>query len=134
MAVRRMLQAEGVTEGTMRTAGRPVIVNSPRGHGGDRSSAVATSVLPAPRQGIPLAVLIKSLTENDGSVNASITTAGASESRDDVQIHGQDEWAEFCNDPTTKALAKVANQRGWSTVPLFPLERPGVFKTKDQES
>lgn len=119
MTVRRILQAEGVTEGTMRTAGRPVIVNPPRDHSGDRSSAVATSVVPAlPRQGIPLAVLIKSLTENDGSVNGSITTS------DDAQIHDQDRWAAFCNDPTTKALAKVAERRGWSTVPLFPLERP----------
>lgn len=120
MAVRRMLREEGVTEGTMRNVARPLVAATPGSHaGGTRPSAMFGGVVPSARrrQGIPLAALIDSLTQNGGAgADGLATDVGVSEASD---ARGQRAYADSHDGPTARAMAMVAEKRGWYTVPLF---------------
>ena len=102
----------------MRTAARPTVAIAPGSHGENRSSDASSTVGPSARKGIPLAVLINSLARS-GSVGADgITNDG------DVRgASGHSISVSFQDDPAARAMARVAERRGWSAVPLFPSER-----------
>lgn len=98
----------------MRTAAPPLVAAAPESHGGNWPSPVLGGVVPSARRrpGIPLAVLIDSLTENGGFAT-DIDVTEASDAR------GQRARVDSHDDPTARAMAKVAEKRGWNIVPLF---------------
>lgn len=123
MTVRRMLQAEGVTEGTMRTVARPDISYTTRSYRNDRSMVRSSDS--GVSHGIPLAVLIKSLAVHEnGGADFSATDCGASTTSNDVQNPGWDACGGTRDDTATREMARVAATRGWGAVPLFPSDRP----------
>lgn len=119
-----MLQAEGVTQGTMRTAISPAVAIAPGLHGDKGSPRALSTVVPSARKGIPLAVLINSLTQKDGLGADETTSDGDVRAASDAKLQSHGTSVNFQDDLATRAMARVAERRGWRAVPLFPSERP----------
>ena len=141
LAVRRMLLAEGVTKGTMRTVARADVDR--RAEASDRQGEVYRNGTSSPtgRPGIPLAVLIESLTAGESGGENSSGGGGSGDVGASSASYGRLDLSEGCGAATlsrprgqngscgggdvevaaaAKEWALVAARRGWGAVPLFP--------------